>query len=114
VLLDRLVRKLRSGEETHALEREVPQVRFPVGEKRAELVARPHEESWFTVRVDDERYGFEQNRVLCVRVLNLLRLRGLLGFVQDRLEAFVQAASDTSVICNTSGTMKTLLLSFNK
>lgn len=35
--------------------------------------------------VYDEGDGFKQNSILCVRVLDLLGLRGLLRFIEDSL-----------------------------
>lgn len=45
------------------------------------------------VMVNDEGDGFKQDGILCVRVLNLLGLGRLLGFVEDGLQALCESTS---------------------
>ena len=47
MLLDGLVRELGGGEQTHRLQRQVSQVRFPVAQELAQLVASANEKVGF-------------------------------------------------------------------
>ena len=47
MLLDGLVRKLGGGEQTHRLQRQVSQVRFPVAQELTQLVASANEKVGF-------------------------------------------------------------------
>lgn len=50
--------------------------------------------------VDDEGDGFKQNGVLRVRVLDLLGLGRLLGFVEDGLQTLRQTAPQRRILCS--------------
>ena len=62
------------------------------------LIASPHEQIGFAVVVDDERDGLEEDAVLGVGVLHLLRLGWLLRLVQDRLQALVEPRPHSGVL----------------
>ena len=47
MLLDGLVRELGGGEQTHRLQRQVSQVRFPVAQELTQLVASANEKVGF-------------------------------------------------------------------
>ena len=54
MLLDGLVREFGGGEQTHRLQRQVSQVRFPVAQELAQLVAGSHQQVGLRVVVNDQ------------------------------------------------------------
>ena len=67
-------------------------------EKSAELVACANEQVRLAVMLNDERDRFEEHCVLRIRMLNLLRLRCVLRFVQDSFQTFEQAGTIRGII----------------
>lgn len=104
MLFHRLVAELAGGEETEGFKSEVAQVCLFVLQKLPELIAGTHQQLSVAVHVDDEIDCFEEDRVLCVGVLHLLRLWRLLHLLQDGLEAVGQAGTHCSILYNTKST----------
>ena len=98
MLLDGLVTKLRGCEDTHGLQRQIAEVGLPVGQELAQLVAGPHQQVGLAVVVDDEADGLKENSILCVGMLDLLRLWWFLSLVEDGLETLVQSRSDSRIL----------------
>jgi len=66
----------------------------------AELIAGSDEEIGITVHVNDQIDRLEENGILGIRVLDLLRLWCLLRFVQYRLNALRQAILHARIFNN--------------